>query len=44
MEGSDQEMDQVIQALNSRMNDFIREVDLNTLPATGEFEQFHIKH
>ena len=44
MEGSDQEMDQVIQALNSRMNDFIREIDLNTLPATGEFEQFHIKH
>ncbi len=44
MEGPDQEMDQVIQALNSRMTGFIREVDLNTLPATGEFEQFHIKH
>src|SRR5580704_17235558 len=37
MEGSDLEMDQVIQALNSRMNGFIRELDLSTLPATGEF-------
>src|SRR5271156_4435814 len=44
MEGPDQEMDQVIQALNNRMTGFIREIDLNTLPATGEFEQFHIKH
>ena len=44
MEGPDDEMDQVVDAVNSRMEEFIKKVDLNTLPATGEFEHFQIRH
>jgi acylphosphatase len=44
MEGPDDEMDQVVDAVNSRMDAFIKKVDLNTLPATGEFEHFQIRH
>jgi acylphosphatase len=44
MEGSDTEMDQVVDAVNSRMTGFIQKVDLSTAPATGEFEYFQIRH
>ena len=44
LEGPDDEMERVLNALNCRMEGYIKNVDLNTLPATGEFEQFHIRH
>lgn len=44
VEGPSSEIDQVLNAVKSRMNDYIRKVDVSTLPATGEFEQFHIRH
>ncbi len=44
MEGQDQEMDHVIEAVSSKMNGFIKKVDNDTMPATGEFDQFYIRH
>src|SRR5438067_7998224 len=44
MEGPDEEMDQVVDAVNGRMDGFIKNLDLNTSPATGEFEHFQIRH
>ena len=44
MEGPDDEMDELLNAVNQKMNGFIRKVDLSRLPATGEFAQFHIRH
>jgi acylphosphatase len=44
MEGPDAEMEQVVDDLRRKMNGFIRKVDSDTLPATGEFEHFSIKH
>lgn len=44
MEGPDTEMDQVVDAVSNRMTGFIKKVDLNTAPATGEFEYFQIRH
>src|SRR5579862_6133515 len=44
MEGDDHEMDNVIQCLRKRMNSFIQHVDTETYPATGEFEDFGIRH
>lgn len=44
MEGPDGEMDQVVDAVSNRMTGFIKQVDLNTVPATGEFQYFQIRH
>src|SRR4051794_39304418 len=44
MEGPDQEMDELVSEVCGRMNGYIRKVDTNLLPATGEFSQFNIKH
>jgi acylphosphatase len=44
LEGPDQEMDQVMDAVNSRMTEFIKKIDLNEVPATGEFDYFQIRH
>jgi acylphosphatase len=44
MEGPDREMDQLLTEVCGRMTDFIRNVDTNLLPATGEFSQFYIRH
>ncbi len=44
MEGADDEMDELIRAVRNRMNDYIRKVDQNTLPATGEYTRFQIQH
>jgi acylphosphatase len=44
MEGPDSEMDQVIDELRRKMNGFIRGVQTQTSPATGEFEHFSIRH
>ena len=44
MEGPDAEMDHVVEELRRKMNGFIRNVQCNTGPATGEFEHFSIRH
>jgi acylphosphatase len=44
LEGPDQEMDQVVDAVSHRMTGYIKKVDLNTAPATGEFDYFQIRH
>lgn len=44
MEGPEAEMDQVVDELRRKMSCFIRQVDSNTAPATGEFDHFAIKH
>jgi acylphosphatase len=45
IEGPVDEVDQVLEALQYRMSDNIRNVDTATLPATGEFDhQFFIRH
>ena len=44
MEGPDDEMEQIVSAVSSRMDGYIKDLDLDTLPATGEFEHFHIRH
>jgi hypothetical protein len=44
MEGSDAEMEQVAEAVARRMGDYIRNVERQAMPATGEFDQFTIRH
>ena len=44
MEGPDPDMDQLVYDVNSRMNGFIKHVDQVEDPATGEFQQFLIRH
>ncbi|HSV16149.1 MAG TPA: acylphosphatase [Tepidisphaeraceae bacterium] len=44
LEGPDQEIDQVVDAVSNRMTGFIKKVDANTAPATGEFDYFQIRH
>lgn len=43
MEGAPDEMDRVTQALRERMEQFIRKVDVNAAPATGEFKGFRVR-
>jgi acylphosphatase len=44
MEGPTQEMDHLLDEVQNRMNGFIRNFDSAEFPATGEFEQFYIRH
>jgi acylphosphatase len=44
LEGPQQEIQQMIQAVSDKMSDYIRNVDTSIAPATGEFSHFHIKH
>jgi acylphosphatase len=44
VEGPDREMDHLINDVSQRMNGYIRHVDTAEYPATGEFQQFYIKH
>lgn len=44
MEGPDNQMDHLLSDVNQRMNGFIKKVDTAEYPATGEFQQFCIKH
>lgn len=44
MEGPEIEMDAVAEAVNQKMKDYIKKADFNVYPATGEFEQFNIRH
>ncbi len=44
MEGDQQEIEQVVDSLRQRMNGYIRHMDSQVIPATGEFETFAIRH
>ena len=44
LEGDEKEMDGVLSSLRQKMNGYIRRVDSETHPATGEFEGFAIRH
>jgi len=44
MEGPDDDMSGLVQDINQKMNGYIKRVDKQTAPATGEFKQFNIKH
>jgi acylphosphatase len=44
MEGPAQEIDHVIENVTSRMNQYIRNIERQISPATGEFDHFQIKH
>jgi acylphosphatase len=44
VEGPEEEMDQLLTAVKDRMTGYIRNIDVATLPATGEFSHFHIRH
>jgi hypothetical protein len=44
MEGPDYEMDEIIHTIQQKMAGFIRKIDINTSPATGEYRNFDIRH
>lgn len=44
MEGDDQEMDGVVKDVRNRMAGYVRHIESQTAPATGEFQQFCIRH
>jgi acylphosphatase len=44
MEGDQTEMDEVVDSVRQRMNGYIRRVESQIAPATGEFETFMIRH
>ena len=44
MEGDDAGMDRVVETLKEQMADHIRQVDLDTAPAIGEFKGFSVRH
>jgi acylphosphatase len=44
IEGDDGEMDHLVQAIQQRMEGFIKRVDLQESPATNQFDRFSIRH
>jgi hypothetical protein len=44
MEGPDDQMDGVMQGVQQQMEGFIRQANVHTSPATGEFRDFSIRH
>ena len=44
MEGPDAEMEHCIDAIQQRMNGYIRDLDRHTEAPTGEFNRFCIRH
>jgi len=44
MEGSEDDMNSVVEEIRRKMSAFIRGVSLQSAPATGEFDQFFIRH
>ena len=44
IEGSEDEIDDVVKNLQRKMSGFVRDVESHVAPATGEFEQFYIRH
>ena len=44
MEGPEPEMDHLLDNLKSRMSGFIKKIVVDHAPATGEFQDFYIRH
>ncbi len=44
MEGPEGEMEHLVEDVTRRMDAYIRCVDSNQFPATGEFDHFYIRH
>ena len=44
MEGPDEDMSHLVDDIKQKMSGFIRQVDRCESPATGEFQQFRIRH
>jgi acylphosphatase len=44
MEGPDGEISGLVDDINQKMNGYIKKVDKTTAQATGEFNQFYIRH
>jgi acylphosphatase len=44
IEGPDDQLDGLIQAIQQRMNEYIRKTAVQVSPATGEFKGFAIRH
>lgn len=44
IEGPNQDINHLVDDVADRMSDYIRSVDQSTLPATGEFNHFNIRH
>jgi acylphosphatase len=44
MEGSDEEMDGVVETIRSQMNENIKRETYDVSPATGQFVGFEIRH
>lgn len=44
LEGEESELEQLARQISETMEGFIRQVHLNTAPATGEFAGFSIRH
>ena len=44
MEGPDEDMDQLVESIRRKMGHFIRQVDMQTEPASNSFNGFAIKH
>ena len=44
MEGDEREMEDVVQNLQQRMSGYVRNIESQAVPATGEFDRFFIKH
>lgn len=44
IEGDQQEIDHMVDDVTQRMNGYIKQLDTDVLPATGEFDQFYVQH
>ena len=44
LEGSEPQIDRVVEELRRKMSCFVRGVTMQNAPATGEFDQFSIRH
>lgn len=44
VEGDEREIDRLVNSIENRMGSFIRDVKSANMPATGEFNDFSIRH
>ncbi len=44
MEGDEKELENLLLEIKDKMNGFIGETQVNSSPATGQFERFSIRH
>ncbi len=44
LEGADEDMDCVVEAIRDRLDPFIGKMDVNLLPATGDLGMFQIRY